>query len=276
MKKVFLIVFLVASLSSANKVFEIEESEYIKYKEDPEKMMEIFKNKFLNIKKKEIGVKKLESKIEKNIEKKEELKESKKVVRTKNYIPLVKTSEEMKESKKLVALVDKEKDTEKKKNKRESKILLPVIKKEKVDLDIETIDTHKQVFKKKELKLSKKSKKINNKIIDKMKNSSVKEKPKIVVLKPKEDKKVQTKKTNKISFYNFVEVNKKLSYNKIKKEKNIKILSKSINKILKDKKIVFDEKEIEVVLTNIKQNRLSVFESKIYIEQIVSLLKGQI
>ena len=53
MTKLLLTLFLGATFLFANKFYDISDEEYIKYQNDPEKMLELFKRKYASTKKAE-------------------------------------------------------------------------------------------------------------------------------------------------------------------------------------------------------------------------------
>lgn len=252
MKKIFITLFLGLTLLSANKVYDLSGEDYEKYKKDPKQMIENFKNKFLHIKKEE-KVKKVINKTKVEKIKKTTLVKKELPKNVNNPLPPLKQKE-----KKIVKI--EKIDTKK-------KVLKPIKQKKKKTVKVEKKQIKKEIKKAKIIKNNKKNK-VNKKLLVKKNNyKKIEQKP--VKMRPVSPKK---EKVNKL--YSFTQVNKKLNYYKIKSEKNMDTLIKSINKILKDKDVSYDEKEISMILRKIKANKLSTFESQIYIEQIASLVKG--
>jgi hypothetical protein len=157
-------------------------------------------------------------------------------------------------------------------------------------IQIETANKNNKLLKLENERLKKELLLINNKekeIIKKQKNKTnilqkINKVDKKIKSEKVKSKKVKSKKVkNDVNkFKNLKFKNKyiftllrKLNVNTIQKE-NIEILSSNIIKILEYKKIDINSNEIVRVLNDIKENKLSMFEANIYIDQLKQVIKN--
>jgi len=228
---------VVVSFGYANKVYNISAQDYELYKNDNNKMIEVFKNRFLENKNKLIVKKDKEAKktnvITKNNENKEDLN------KLKNEYNI---------------LLEKNRSLSKKISDEE----INKIKGAKID------DKFKGIFKKE--KLEKEDKKTKNNIV--LKDTANKNKD------SKVDKTNIKNYIKMVKVYDENELFEKLTRKNIRENGKNTVLLRSINKILQKKKIKYDENEIKSIFELINQKNLSDFESNIYLKQIKELIKG--
>jgi len=199
MNKLIIAIVISSSVLLANKTYNLTKEDYIKYKQNPIKMEEEFKNKFV---------------YKKTMKKQKILKAIKKEVKKEKVI----VKKDIPKKNKIIA---------------KKKTIIPVVKKE----------SQKQIIK-------------NDKKVTKSTENfafkSIKKRKKIYTLK---------------------EVNNKLKYDKIIKNKNISILNDSIKKLLKDVKNNYEIKDIILVINQIHNKKISSFESEVYLKQIKQIIR---
>ena len=243
MVKIILILALSSIIVLANKTYTLTQNEYLKYKQNPKEMEQVFIDKYVYKKVKKATVKK--------------------IVTNKKL--------------KMVVIPNKVKNTKvvKKEYKLEN-IKVTKVKEKKLVLKKQIKKIASPVIKPK-IKVVKKAKNIPS---IKVKKVAI-IKPKIRKNKVKNNYKKVTKINDNFAFksidkvkqfYTFKEVNNKLKYDKITQNKNIKLLKSSINELLKDSKHSYEIKDILSVIDQIHNKKLSTFESEVYLKQITQLI----